>query len=82
MTLIRESCVYSLFLMLASVYEDSALHRILAVLGRWCTRQIDGSAILRPLCREGAVARAGAGRRRWRLLGSLAHTPGGRGPGH
>ena len=30
MTLIRESCVYSLFLMLASVYEDSALHRILA----------------------------------------------------
>ena len=76
MTLIRESCVYSLFLMLASVYEDSALHRILAVLGRWCTRQIDGSAVLRPLCREGVAARAWAGSRLCRLLSSLANTPG------
>lgn len=76
MTLIRESCVYSLFLMLASVYEDSALHRILAVLGRWCTRQIDGSAVLRPLCREGVAARAWAGSRLCRLLSSLANAPG------
>lgn len=76
MTLIRESCVYSLFLMLASVYEDSALHRILAVLGRWCTRQIDGSAVLRPLCREGVAARAWAGSRLCRLLSSLANKPG------
>lgn len=76
MTLIRESCVYSLFLMLASVYEDSALHRILAALGRWCTRQIDGSAVLRPLCREGVAARAWAGSRLCRLLSSLANAPG------
>lgn len=58
MTLLRESYLYHLWLLLASVYEASALRRCLAGLGGWCTRQIDGSRVLGVLCREGAVARA------------------------
>lgn len=58
MTLLQESYLYHLWLALCAVYEDSALHRILVRIGAWCSRQIDGSRVLRPLCREGAVARA------------------------
>ncbi|MDO4315431.1 MAG: O-antigen ligase family protein [Oscillospiraceae bacterium] len=58
MTLLRESYLYHLCLALCAVYEDSAVHRVLAAAGAWCGRQIDGSRVLRPLCREGAVARA------------------------
>lgn len=58
MSLLRESMVWHLWLTLCSVYEDSAVHRVLARLGTWCSRQIDGSRVLRVLCREGAVARA------------------------
>ena len=76
MTLIRESCVYRLFLGLAAAYADSGLHRLLAALGRWCTRQIDGSVVLRPLCREGAVARAWPDSILCRLLSFLVNLPG------
>lgn len=76
MTLIRESFVYRLSLALAAVYGDSALHRVLAALGNWCNRQIDGSAVLRPLCREGAAARAWKDSRLCRLLSFLINLPG------
>lgn len=58
MTLLRESYLYHLCLALCAAYEDSAVHRVLAAIGAWCGRQVDGSRVLRPLCREGAVARA------------------------
>ena len=58
MTLLRESYLYDLWTVLCGLYDASALHRLLAKLGAWCTAQIEGSAVLRPLCREGAVARA------------------------
>ena len=76
MTLIQESCVYRLCLALAAVYEDSGLHRLLAALGRWSNRQIDESAVLRPLCREGAVARAWEGSLLCRLLTLFVNLPG------
>lgn len=57
MTYLRESYLCRLCLALYTVYEDSALHRLLVRLGAWCNRQIDGSALLRIVCREGAVAR-------------------------
>lgn len=76
MTLIRESFLYHLYLALAALYEESALHRLLASLGRWCSRQIDESAVLRPLCREGAAARAWPDSVLCRLLSFLVNLPG------
>lgn len=76
MTLFRESYLYHVCLALAVTYEDSALHRLLAVLGRWCNRQIDESAVLRPLCREGAVARAWQDSCLCRRLSFLVNLPG------
>ena len=58
MTLLRDSYLYHLWMTLCSIYEDSVVHHVLARIGAWCNRQIDESCILRPLCREGAVARA------------------------
>ncbi len=58
MTLLRESYLCHLWLVLVSLYEGSACHRILQRLGVWCNRQIDQSRLLRPLCREGVVAKA------------------------
>lgn len=57
MMLLRESYLYHLCLALCTVYENSTVHRVLAGIGAWCSRQIDESHVLRPLCREGAVAR-------------------------
>ena len=76
MTLIQESCIYRLCLALAAAYSDSGLHRLLAALGRWCSRQIDESAVLRPLCREGAVSRAWRTSLLCRLLTALVNLPG------
>ena len=59
MTLLRESYLYDLWTVLCALYDASALHRLLAKLGAWCTAQIEGSAVLRPLCREGALSQAG-----------------------
>lgn len=58
MTLLRESYLYQLWMALCGLYDASVLHRLLAGLGAWCSGQIEGSAVLKPLCREGAVARA------------------------
>ena len=56
MTLLKQSCLYHLLLLFLAAYEDSGLHRLAVRIGAWCSRQIDESAVLRPLCREGAVA--------------------------
>ena len=58
MTLLRESYLFHLWTALLTVYDESAVHRLMAAAGRWCNRQIDTSRVLAALCREGAVARA------------------------
>ena len=58
MTLLRESYIYHLWAVLCTLYYDSTLHRCLAAAGNWCNRQIDTSAGLQGLCREGVVARS------------------------
>ena len=58
MTLLRESYLYYLWTVLVSIYDDSVVHRVLAGIGAWCNRQIDGSRVLGVLCREGVIARA------------------------
>ena len=68
MNLILESNVYRLWTTLLSVYDDSATHRMLAALGRGCNSLIDGSAILRVLCREGEVAHAWKSSRAYGVL--------------
>ena len=75
MTLLRESYLYDLWTVLCALYDASALHRLLAKLGAWCTAQIEGSAVLRPLCREGAVARAWPESLLCRLLTFLINLP-------
>jgi len=57
MTILRESCLYHLWVALYAAYMDSGVHRCLVALGAWCNRQIDESTVLHILCREGAVAR-------------------------
>ena len=76
MTVLKESYLYHLLLLLCAAYEDSALHRIAVRLGGWCNGQIDGSAILWPLCREGAVARSWPDSFACRLLSWLVNLPG------
>ena len=76
MTLLKESYLCHLLLLLWAAYQDSGLHRLAVRAGAWCNGQIDGSALLRPLCREGAVARAWADSGTCRLLSWLANLPG------
>ena len=76
MNLILESNVYRLWTTLLSVYDDSATHRMLAALGRGCNSLIDGSAILRVLCREGEVAHAWKSSRAYGVLSFLVNLPG------
>lgn len=76
MTLLKESYLYHLLLLLWSAYEDSELHRLAVRLGAWCTRQIDESAVLRPLCREGAVARSWPDSLVCRALSRVVNLPG------
>lgn len=75
MTLLRESCLGQLWLLLLACYQDSVLHRLFAAAGGWCSRQIDESRVLRPLCREGMVARAWPDSLLCRLLTFLADLP-------
>ena len=75
MTLLRESYLYHLWAALCSLYDASALHRLLVRLGGWCNRQIEGSAVLKPLCREGTVARGWPDRFLCRLLSFLVDLP-------
>ena len=76
MTLLRESYLYHLWTVLLSVYDGSAVHRILVAAGGWCNRQIDASRVLRVLCREGAVARAWPDSCLCRLLTWIINLPG------
>jgi len=73
---IRESNLYRLWAALCSVYEESVLRRCLAAAGRWCSRQIDTSVILRVLCREGVVARSWQDSLLCRGLSFLINLPG------
>ena len=76
MTLLRESYLYHLWAVLVSVYETSTLRRILAGVGAWCNRQIDGSRVLGVLCREGVVARAWPQSLLCRVLTWVVNLPG------
>lgn len=76
MTLWQNSLTCQLVVWLCSVYEDSTIHRILAALGGWCSGQIENSRILRPLCREGAVARAWRESLLCRCVSALVNLPG------
>ena len=77
MTLLRESFLYRFWVsVLLPTYERSCVCRILSGLGKWCNDQIDGSAVLRPLCREGAVAKAWPDSLLCRLLTWLINLPG------
>ena len=75
MTLLKESFIYQLWLWLLAAYEASTVHRCLMVCGAWCNRQIDGSAVLGVLCREGAVARAWPDSLLCRVLTALVNLP-------
>ena len=76
MILFKESCLCHLLTLFLAVYQDSGLHRLAVRLGAWCARQIDESAVLRPLCREGAVARSWPDSVSCRLLSRLVNLPG------
>ena len=76
MTLWQTSLTYQIWVWLCDVYEDSTLHRFLAAAGRWCSGQIEESRILRPLCREGIVARSWRDSFLCRVLSALVNLPG------
>ena len=76
MNLILESNLYRLWLSLLSAYDGSAAHRLLAALGRGCNHLVDGSAILRVLCREGGAARAWKDSQACVVLSFLINLPG------
>lgn len=76
MTLLQESYLYHLWLVLCMIYEDSSLRCVLARIGDWCSRQIDESRVLRPLCREGVAARAWPDSCLCRLLTWIVNLPG------
>ena len=76
MTLWQTSLTYQIWVWLCDVYEDSTLHRFLAAAGRWCNGQIEESRILRPLCREGIVARSWKDSFLCRMLSALVNLPG------
>ena len=76
MTLFKESYLCRLLLFLWAAYQDSGIHRLAVRAGAWCSGQIDGSAVLRPLCREGAAARSWPESRACRCLSWLVNLPG------
>jgi len=75
MELVRESNLYRIWLAVCSLYGGSALHRLLATLGWWCNRQIDTSALLRVLCREGKLAKKWTESLSCHLLALLINIP-------
>ena len=76
MTLWQTSLTYQIWVWLCDVYSTSTLRRFLAAAGRWCNGQIETSRILRPLCREGAAARAWKDSFLCRIISFLANLPG------
>lgn len=75
MTLLRESLLCRLCLLLWGAWKDSGLSRLLRRAEDWCGRQIAESRVLRPLCREGALARAWPESLLCGLLSFLADLP-------
>lgn len=75
MTLLQNSFFYRLCLLVYAAYEDSALHRLFVRAGRWCNTQIDTSTLLRPLCREGRIARSWPDSLLCRLLTLVVNFP-------
>lgn len=75
MSAFRESFLCRFCVWLYAAYLDSGLHRLLVRAGAWCNAQIDGSWILKPLCREGCVARAWEGSVLCGFLSWLAGIP-------
>lgn len=75
MELVRESNLYRIWLGLCTLYGGSALHRLLAAAGEWCNRQIDTSALLKVLCREGGLAKKWTESLSCRLLAFLINLP-------
>lgn len=77
MTLLRESFLYRFCVTwLLPTCQDSMVCRALTKLGAWCNAQIEGSAVLRPICREGAVAKAWPDSLLCALLTWLVNFPG------
>lgn len=76
MTVLKDSCLYHFLLFLRGAWQDSGLHALAVRAGAWCNGQIDGSAVLRPLCREGAVARSWPDSLVCRTLSWLVNLPG------
>lgn len=76
MTVLQESLVYRVWLALAAIYQESALHRVLAALGQWCTGQIEESRFLAPLCREGVLAKSWRDSLLCRALTAIVTLPG------
>ena len=75
MTLWQTSLTYQIWVWLCDVYSTSTLRRFLAAAGRWCNEQIETSRFLRPLCREGVVARAWRGSLLCRIISFLVNLP-------
>ena len=63
------------WLAVCTLYGESTLHRVLKAMGRWCNRQMDESAVLRVLCREGVVARSWGTSLLCRFLTFLVNLP-------
>lgn len=76
MTLLRESVLYPLLLLLRAAWEDSGLRLLAVRAGNWWSRQAAGSALLRFLLREGAAARSWPGSAACRLLSRAVNLPG------
>lgn len=76
MKLLRESYMACCWFALCALYEDSRLHRCLTMAGSWCNRQVDTSALLAVLCREGGAARAWGDSHLCRGLTFLLNLPG------
>lgn len=75
MSLLRESCLYRLWLAFWASYLDSSLSRLIRRVENWCDRQVETSFLLQPLCREGVVARGWPDSLLCRLLNVIIDLP-------
>lgn len=75
MSLFRESFLCRLLLAFWTLYLNSGLCRLIRRLENWCGRQVETSCLLRPLCREGVVARGWPDSCLCRLLNFIADLP-------
>ena len=75
MSLLRESCLYRLWLAFWASYLDSSLSRLIRRVENWCGRQVETSFLLQPLCREDVVARGWPDSLLCRLLNVIIDLP-------